>query len=147
MRSPASVRTARAARSMAAQRVPPLRVIPCRPTPPGPAIGASCGWALPVSTALESGGFSYGSPCSSETRRISAPASCWRAASAAPTPAGPPPTITILRAGLISGDRVPASGPQRRQHGVDVVVVVGDDQHGGVGPQARQRPGELLVRF
>src|SRR5262245_40737408 len=97
MRSPASVITARAARSIAFTGVPSLRRTPLAATPFGPAIGASWGIAFPVSTAFDSGGFSYGSCVSSLSRTTSAAASCCLAATAAATPAGPAPTTTILR--------------------------------------------------
>src|SRR6516165_2581555 len=97
MRSPASVITARAARSIAFTGVSSLRRTPLAATPFGPAIGASWGIAFPVSTVFDSGGFSYGSRDSSLSRATSAAASCCFAASAAATPAGPPPTTTILR--------------------------------------------------
>jgi hypothetical protein len=58
MRSPASVTTARAPRSIAVTRVPERSVTPAPATPFGPAIGASAGITLPASTALDSGGFS-----------------------------------------------------------------------------------------
>jgi hypothetical protein len=58
MRSPASVTTARAPRSIAPTRVPDLSATPAPATPFGPAIGASAGFTLPASTAFDSGGFS-----------------------------------------------------------------------------------------
>src|SRR5262249_60211870 len=70
---------------------------PLRKPPLGPELGASGGFAFPVSTAFDRGGFSYG-PCrSSLSKTTSAAASRCLAASAAATPAGPPPTTTILR--------------------------------------------------
>src|SRR6516162_3684024 len=97
MRSPVSVITACALRSIALTGVPSVRRTPLPETPFGPAIGASWGIAFPVSTAFDSGGFSYGSCRSSLSKTTSAAASCCLAASAAATPAGPPPTTTILR--------------------------------------------------
>ena len=47
-----------AARSIAVQRVLRFTATPCLASPPGPAIGASSGLALPSSTAFDSGGFS-----------------------------------------------------------------------------------------
>jgi len=58
MRSPASVTSARAVRSIAATRVPPWSETPVAAIPFGPAIGVSWGRSLPVSTAFDSGGFS-----------------------------------------------------------------------------------------
>ncbi len=58
MRSPASVTTARSARSISRTRALQVSVTPMPATPFGPAIGASSGIALPVSTAFDSGGFS-----------------------------------------------------------------------------------------
>ena len=52
-----SVITARPALSISATRAD-LSVTFAPATPFGPAIGASCGIALPVSTAFDSGGFS-----------------------------------------------------------------------------------------
>src|SRR6266567_4744852 len=97
MRSPVSVITACALRSIAFTGAPSLRHTPLPETPFGPAIGASWGIAFPMSTAFDSGGFSYGSCRSSLSKTTSAAASCCLAASAAATPAGPPPTTTILR--------------------------------------------------
>src|SRR5262245_14359612 len=110
MRSPVSVTTAHAPRSIAATRVPERSATPAPATPFGPAIGASAGVTLPASTALDSGGFSYGSCCSSLSRATSAAASCCLAASAAATPAGPPPTTTILRAAFMRRLPIPHSG-------------------------------------
>src|SRR5215471_14040961 len=100
MRSPASVITACAPRSSALTVVPSLRRTPLPETPFGPAIGASWGIAFPVSTAFDSGGFSYGSCRSSLSKTTSAAASCCLAASAAATPAGPPPRIIDTSAPL-----------------------------------------------
>src|SRR5215831_8544109 len=135
MRSSDSVTTAFAARSIAWTRVPVLKAMLAPATPFGPAIGASWGIALPVRTAFDSGGFSYGSHDSSLSRITSAAASCCRAPSAAPTPAGPPPTITILRGLMAARD----SRPERDQHRLDVLVIAGDYEHRGIGPQRTQR--------
>src|SRR5499427_2078716 len=86
MRPPVSVITACAPRSIALTGVPSLRPTPLPETPFGPAIGASWGIAFPMSTAFDSGGFSYGSCRSSLSKTTSAAASCCLAASAAATP-------------------------------------------------------------
>src|SRR5262249_15943095 len=107
-----SVITACAPRSIALTVVPSSRRTPLPETPFGPAIGASWGIAFPVSTAFDSGGFSYGSCRSSLSKTTSAAASCCFAASAAATPAGPPPTTTILRTAFMRLSVLRALGPR-----------------------------------
>ena len=58
MRSPAAVTTACAGAVDLVHARADLSVTFAPATPFGPAIGASCGIALPVSTAFDSGGFS-----------------------------------------------------------------------------------------
>src|SRR5215212_9100787 len=93
---------------------------PWEPTPDGPAISASLIWTLPSSTAFDSGGFSYGSQCSSESSDTRACGSCLRAAIAANVPAGPPPMTTTFLGRVLT---LRAKGGE---HVLDVVVGVGD---------------------